>query len=115
MSRVKKLVAIGRTALTFAIGFGVLCFAQGTEPGAVDPAGHLTLAPEVWLMLLGGAITVGINLQMLRSMRTDLKDHIKKFDEFVKVMPDEYVRRDYWKEAIEDIRASIASITRRLR
>lgn len=115
MSRVKRLVVIGRTALTFAIGFGALCFAQGTPPGGVDENGHLNLAPEVWLMLLGGAITVGINLQMLRSMRTDLKDHIKKFDEFVKVMPDEYVRRDYWKEAVDDIRNSIAALARRSR
>lgn len=116
-----------RTALLtlgFAILIGVGATTQGIPPGTVNVSdGTLKLGPEIWLALLGGAVTLGINLQMLRSVRSDLKAHISKFDAHEdkferlvqKTLPDEYVRRDYWKEAIEDIRASIASITRRMR
>jgi hypothetical protein len=92
-----------------------LGLAQGVQPAVIGPDGTLRLGPEVWLVILGAAVTIGINLQQLRSLRSDVKTHNTKFDTLVeKTLPDQYVRRDYWKEKIDNIESVLRRLERRV-
>lgn len=101
--------------VAFVVIISLGAYAQGISPGSVTPDGTLKLGPELWLALLGAAVTVGVNLQMLRSLRADMKTHVAKFDKLVdETLPDQYVRRDYWKEKIDSIESTLRRLDRRV-
>lgn len=110
----RRAYLTGLLLLAFIIILGFGATAQGIPPGAVSPDGTLKLGPEIWLALIGAAITVGINLQLLRSLRTDVKAQGKKLTTLIeKTLPDEYVRRNYWKEKIDSIESTLRRLERR--
>ncbi len=88
---------------------GGVAYAQGGTPPVVE------LGKDVWIVVAGGLVTVGINLQQLRQTRVDIKDLKSGFDHFrTKQLPDEYVRRDYWLLELAQIKDTVERIEERM-
>jgi hypothetical protein len=126
-------------ASTGLAGLAWMFFAVQSVAAQVAPDTTIHLAPEVWLAIAGGLVTVGISIDQLRRTRRDvgslskqvkqnreeLEDKIEgaksAIDTKLARLPDEYVRRDYWKDAVDaivrtgnDTNARIATIERAL-
>lgn len=96
----KHMVRLSVVFLVVVILTALAAYAQGVPPAqAASPDGVVKLPPEAWFVLIGAAVSVGVNLGLLYSLRSDVKD----LKTSMAKMPDEYVRRDYWKERIEGI------------
>ncbi len=67
-----KTMLTARTVIvaTIILAVGELIRAQTPAPGAT----YLQLGPEAWAVIVGAAVTVGINLEQLRRVRADAKE-----------------------------------------